>query len=178
MYWRPWWLLRCHHWADFNSTDKTKRWWLLCAIHCKAICIASRQSVNAGLHLWNISGAVMANKKLSVILNRDKNTEGVKRQWQGVGECLVLSVMDSLSEGGIFTTKKLWWAGCGGPKSFMQEPYVMYILIKQSKHMIKMADMLYYICSFCEIRWCRRKIWAFFCFFIKYIYVYIKKEWF
>ena len=63
----------------------------------------------------DISGAVMANKKLSVILNRGKNTEGVKRQWQGVGECLVLSIMDSLFEGGIFTAKKLlvggmWWA--------------------------------------------------------------------
>lgn len=62
----------------------------------------------------NISGAVMPNKKLSVILNREKNSEGVKRQWQGDGECLVLSIMDSL-EGGIFTGKKLlvggmWWA--------------------------------------------------------------------
>lgn len=78
----------------------------------------------------NISGAVMANKKLSVILNREKNTEGVKCQWQGVGECLVLSIMDSLFEGGIFTAKSFWWAGCGGPKSFMQEHFIMYILIK------------------------------------------------
>lgn len=89
----------------------------------------------------NISGAVMANKKLSVILNREKNTEGVKRQWQGVGERLVLSIMDSLFEGGTFTAKSFLWAGCEGPKSFMQEHYIMYILIKQSKHMIKIKDV-------------------------------------
>ncbi len=58
----------------------------------------------------NISGAVMANKKLSVILNRGKNTEGVKSQWQGVRECWVLSIMDSPFDGGIFTAKK---AFCG-----------------------------------------------------------------
>jgi len=38
----------------------------------------------------------MANKKLSVILNREKDTDGVKRQWQGEGKCLVLSIMDSV----------------------------------------------------------------------------------
>lgn len=89
----------------------------------------------------NISGAVMANKKLSVILKREKNREGVKRQWQGVGECLVLSIMDSVFEGGIFSVKSFWWAGCGGLKSFMQEHYIMYILIKQCKHMIKIKNV-------------------------------------
>ena len=89
-----------------------------------------------------ISEAVMANKKLSVILNREKNTEGVKRQWHGVGECLVLSIMDSLFEGGIFTGKSFRGAGCGEPKSFMQQHYIMYILIKQSKHVIKIFFIL------------------------------------
>lgn len=63
----------------------------------------------------DISGAVMPNKKLSVILNREKSTKGVKRQWQGVGECLVLSIMDSPFGGGDFHREKLfvggmWWA--------------------------------------------------------------------
>lgn len=62
-----------------------------------------------------ISGAFMANKKLSVILNREKDTAGVKRQWQREGECLVLSIMDSRFEGGIFSEGKhlvggMWWA--------------------------------------------------------------------
>ena len=35
----------------------------------------------------DISGAVCAaNKTLSVLLNREKNTNGVKRQWRGLGE--------------------------------------------------------------------------------------------
>lgn len=38
--------------------------------------------------------------------------------------------------------KSFWWAGCGGPNSFMQEHYSMYKLIKQSKHTIKMEDVL------------------------------------
>lgn len=54
----------------------------------------------------NISGAVKANKKLSMILNREKNTEGVKRQWQGEGECWVLSIMDSQFSDGIFKAKE------------------------------------------------------------------------
>lgn len=83
-------------------------------------------------------------KKLSVILNREKKIpRGVRRQWQGVGECLVLSIMDSLFEGGYSQRKSFWWAGCGGPKSLMQEHYIMYILIKQSKHMIKMEDSVF-----------------------------------
>lgn len=62
----------------------------------------------------NISGAVMANKKLSVILNRGKSTMGVKRQCQGVGECWILSIMDLLFEGRMFAGKMLfvgglWW---------------------------------------------------------------------
>lgn len=114
----------------------------MCYTLLRLSAFAPRQSVNAGLHACgNISGAVMANKKLSVVVNREKNTEGVKRQWQGVGECLVWSIMDSLFEGGIFMGKSFWWAGCGGPESFMQEHYIMYILIKQSKHMIKIQDV-------------------------------------
>lgn len=108
---------------------------LLGYLHCSRAISQCRTATRG-----NISGAVMANKKLSVILNRETNTEGVKRQWRGVGECLVLSIMDSLFEGGMFTVKSFWWAGCGGPKSFMQEHYIMYILIKQSKHMVKIED--------------------------------------
>lgn len=48
--------------------------------------------------------------------------------------------MDSLFEGGTFTVKGFRWAGCGGPESLMQQHYIMYILIKQSKHMIKIQD--------------------------------------
>lgn len=46
---------------------------------------AGRQAVNAGLGLWKygISGAVMANKKVSVILNREKNTEGGQTSMAG-----------------------------------------------------------------------------------------------
>lgn len=54
----------------------------------------------------------------------------------------VLSIMDSLFRGGIFTANSFWWVGCGGPKSFMQEHYIMYILIKQSKQLIKTEDIV------------------------------------
>lgn len=81
-------------------------------MHRRGICIAAEQSVNAGAtSAENISGAVMANKKLSVILNREGKPEGVKRQWRGVGECLVLSIMDSPFEGGIFSERKLLVGG-------------------------------------------------------------------
>lgn len=38
--------------------------------------------------------------------------------------------------------KSFWKAGCGGPKSFMQEHYIMYILIKQDKYMINIEDIV------------------------------------
>lgn len=74
-----------------------------------------RETANEGPILGNISGAVMANKKLSVILKREKDIEGVKRQWQGEGECFVLSLMDSVFDDGLFSGGKhlvggMWWA--------------------------------------------------------------------
>lgn len=79
-----------------------KGWRLLPANAITTWLSACSQSM-LGYICGNISGAVMANKKLSVILNRGKMVNGVKSQWQGVGECLLLSIMDSHFEGGIFT---------------------------------------------------------------------------
>lgn len=78
--------------------------------------MAPGQAVNAGLRLWKYKwGSYGKQKAISDSELRKKNTE-VKRQWQGVGECLVLSIMDSLFGGGIFTEKKLLVGGMWWPK--------------------------------------------------------------
>ena len=40
-------------------------------------------------------------------------------------------------------SEKLLVGGCGGPKSSMQEHFIMHIPVKQSKHMIKIADSVF-----------------------------------
>lgn len=78
--------------------------------------LPGRQSVSQSAQDYgNISGAVMANKKLSVILNREKNTEGGQTSMAGSGRVFGIvnngfSVRGWDIRGEKLLVGGMWWA--------------------------------------------------------------------